>query len=308
MIPTPYADPHIGHAWMAWLNYDAAWRTGGEFTLRFDDTTYERKQLWRQGYSLEHSCERWVDQLTWLCGGPPDKVAFSSENAAAHEEAWARLGLKPPRPTREDCTSDWPFGVGVPQQTAFALAHYHPATLVYHVVDDALGGIDGFYSGMEFLPEAHLYDFFCRQLGWRPPVQCYMPCVRRAEFAVKESKGMPRPPTPVGEIGQPQPIVPSLGELRAAGYEPWMIVDTLRECADRAKEKGLRDVVVPEGHLWPGEVKWLEWRGFEKGLRANAAGGYERAGADCGDDIKRACNVARRERREARRSAQPLRA
>ena len=242
-MPTPYRDPHIGHAWVAWHNYDMAFRTGGRFNLIFDDVAYNLQKLDTQGYPLDVSMARWQAQLEWL-GLVPDAVYKSTDNTEAHEAAWDALGLKPLRGTPTDNVADTTI-MGGPWPPGAAIDVYNPGFVAKWVVDDHIASVDAFANGMQFVGERQLYDFFCRRLGFRAVTQVHLPHIRRAEATRKESKS---------------DGAPSLFDLRDAGYTPLQIISTLRECARISDADGLAEVIVPRGVLEIGrKPKWLQY-------------------------------------------------
>jgi glutamyl/glutaminyl-tRNA synthetase len=241
-VPTPYRDPHIGHAWVAWNNWYHAVRSGGKFVCIFDDDVYHLQNLDFQGYSVEASVAEWVRQLTWL-GCVPDEVVISSDNHEAHEAALAQLGLKMPTAMFGE---SWIGHMIRHPATGAQEDYYHPAIVALHVVDDALASVDAFWGGWEFIGERELYDHFTRALGYRAIYQTYLPEVRREKQPTKESKSLG---------------APTLFDLRDIGYSPQEIIDTLRECDRRSRAAGLRDTVIPHGYLSPTRKRVLKYQG-----------------------------------------------
>lgn len=229
---------HLGHAWVAMHNHAIAKGSGGRFVLIADDVMYYLPQLQIQSWPLVVGVERYVEDLTWL-GLAPDEVVYSTRNAEAHAEAAERLGIA--RPGR--LAKTWQ-GTCVPDVKGVgASAQYDPWLVLVRVVDDYLAGVNAFYRGDDLREEMYLYDDTCRRLGYRPCGQEYLPVVRREGVAKKESKS-------AGAV--------SIRDLRAAGYEPWQLLGTLREAHRRAAKAGLRDVVIPEGVLQKEPLRWLE--------------------------------------------------
>lgn len=243
-MPTPYRDPHIGHAWVAWQNYDMALRSGGQFNLIFDDLAYRLQKLDIQGYTLEGSMARWQEQIEWL-GCKPDRVYVSSDNHAEHAAAWSELGIKPLRDTETHNVIDTPI-MGGPWPPGAVADTYNPAFVAKWCVDDHIAHVDAFANGMQFVGERQLYDFLARRLGFRPVAQVHLPHIRRETASRKESKA---------------DGAPSLFTLRDAGFTPLQIISTLLECARRAEAKGLAEIIIPAGVLeTEGEPQWIEFR------------------------------------------------
>lgn len=247
--PTPYRDLHVGHAWVAWHNWTDAARRGGRFVLILDDIVANLQCLTQQGFSPNVAADRYVEDLAWL-GCDVDDVVFSSRDAEAHAEAASLLNLRHPgRWAAENFT-----GIRVrracSQEPTNDLTEYHPWLTMTRVVDDFLCKVNSVTRGMEphLVGEAHHYDWTYRQLyGGNPPRQEYVPLVRRAGAQDKVSKSAMKDLT--------------LRMLRAEGYTGQDVIGTLRECADRGAQEGLRDVVLPEGVLDLPGVKTLRHRG-----------------------------------------------
>jgi hypothetical protein len=265
--PTPNRDPHIGHAWIAFLNWWAARRSGGEFVVLWDDLSYANGQCEQSGYSLETGILRTREQLTWL-GMAPDREGYWSDHAEAGREAAARLGYRVPRvvglaPTMHGTCQT------MPEDPAAYSALYEPALMALWVVGEARERIDGYYTGTDFLGCAALYEDICRRLGLRPPLRSHVPAVRRETLPEKESKSR-------GAV--------SIADLREAGFEPWQFISTLRECDLRSRHKHLADTVIPAGLLEADPEGWLTYRGdVEAALSCLTCYGDH----DCGPELRR---------------------
>lgn len=235
--PTPYADLHLGHVWVALHNWELARQSGGKFVLIFDDIMHALPNLAVQSFGLQTATERYLEDLAWL-GMAPDEVVYSTRNAEAHAEAAERLGLA--RIGQAQNYKQWPVSVA---DFAGSWIGYHPWLVAVRVIDDALAGVTGFFRGKDLISETQLYDYICRRLGLRTPGQQYIKLVRREASAEKESKSNK------GGI--------SVRDMRDAGYRPAQIVETLRECERLSGVARLEDVVIPDGVLETEEVKVL---------------------------------------------------
>lgn len=256
--PTPYADIHLGTAYISWWNWHYARATGGKFILIVDDTNYYATMLWAQSWSIETAVARLQEDLEWL-GMVPNLTVYSSSSEDGHHLCAAQLNV--PIPRREGVLPE-PIRSPIPLATRYsqwfaicpfdyptASTAYHPFFVLQRVVDDHHAGIQAFVRGADLLPEMQLYDHFARSLGYVPPDQLYVPLVRREGALGKEAK------SGTGGI--------SIRDLREAGYEPDWIIQTLRECEAQSCE-GRRDaVIIPEGVLEPAERKWLPYRDRE---------------------------------------------
>ena len=251
--PTPNNDPHVGHCWVAWLNWQAARRSGGEFVVLWDDVTYEQGLGMLSGWSLETGVRRTREQLTWM-GMAPDREGYYSDHLTEAQAAAERLGYH------------WPRTIGVlpvmgSQPPAMQdderqyVGAYKPAEVALWIVAEHNERIGGYWTGQDFLPLAALHDDMTARLGLRPSRISYTPPVRREQMPEKESKSK-------GAV--------SLGDLRRAGFEPWQIISTLRECARVSKLAGLADVVIPAGMLeeFMGAKAWCEYRGDIDGVES----------------------------------------
>lgn len=281
--PTPNHDIHVGHVWVAWLNWHHARAAGGEFVVLWDDTTYEFGIAWSSGYSFDRGVREVREQLQWL-GMAPDRECRSSDNHAAHVEACERLGIRLPQLIGlEPYHLHKPVGVQTPETSA--LHHrmpYCPGLTVCYVVDDHIAGAQEYYTGDDFLDERLLYEHIAFRLGWVPPRREYVRTITRGASRGKESKTD-------GAYTIPQ--------LRDAGYEPWQIISTLRECERRSRLAGLAHIVVPYGYLTPERVRWLRYRGDVLAMQQTIAG-YELAAAQGDprfvhsiDDIRQRCEL-----------------
>lgn len=235
--PTPYADLHSGHAWVAYHNWAWARNGGGKFIMIVDDIMYNMPNVGNQSFSLGHAVDRYVEDLEWL-GIGPDEVIYSTRNADAHGDAAEKLGF--PRLGLHNAYKVVTIPTAGRETVEFG---YHPWLTMTRVVDDHLAGVTGFWRGMDLIPEMYLYDFVCRSLGWLPPGQGYLPVVRREESATKESKS------------NNQGI--SVRQLRERGYHPASVLETIRECGARSVKAGLMDCVIPRGVLELDEINFL---------------------------------------------------
>lgn len=239
--PTPNSYPHIGHAWVAWKNYEAARGTGGEFNLIFDDLTHKAQCLDLDSVNINHIKKAWVEQLTWLFGEPPDKVLHSADNTERHTIACEELGIRIPRQRGVMRFTGDPVHEATINANPLVISATHPWLVVARVVDDFEANVTGFIRGMDLIGEMGLYEFISQRLGGRTVRQLYIPTVTREQYkaGAKESKSNG---------------AASLFDLRDAGYQPGDIIDTLEEC-DRVRTKsGGAQVVIPGGVLEPGNV------------------------------------------------------
>jgi glutamyl/glutaminyl-tRNA synthetase len=256
--PTPNNPPHVGSGWVAYKNYELARGTGGDFIVIIDDLTYKAQCLDLDSQSMETTREQWLDQLTWLLGEPPDELVTSSDFTEQHKAAWDKLGL------REPMQRGMMRFTGDPVWTAEVNSHPETETTVHtwlvaaRAVDDAAMHVGGFIRGMDLQRECELYAYLCDCLGYRQVRQKYIHTVTRAAL-------------PVGKKESKSEGAPTLAQLRATGYTPKQIIDTLEECERRSRLAGLEQNVLPVGVLEPSQVRVLESRVNVEAYRAQLA-------------------------------------
>ena len=248
MAPTANHDLHIGNIWIAFLNCLRAERTGGKFLVLYDDVTANAHNSGQSGMTTQEARVRIREALGWM-GFVADKEFLSSDNEANQRAACAALGYKYPV-ARGHLAIGFDDVSVVPVQARAVHAspiEYRPELQTCYVADDKWCGVTGYIAGEDFLPSCTLYEDIWRRLGYGPsPAREFVPHVVRGVNNAKESKSD-------GAC--------SILQLREAGYKPWQIISTLRECDRRSKLAGLAKVVVPFGYLTPDGVKWLEYRG-----------------------------------------------
>jgi glutamyl/glutaminyl-tRNA synthetase len=242
--PTPSGDLHCGHVWIALHNWQVAHQTGDPFVLIGDDLTYNLQYLATANYSFAEGMARIEEDLRWL-GLAPDEVVWSSMNAEAHGEAAARLGMRPiSRNHLEHVTMGLHcIASCTPMATPTAVDSYSPWLVLCRAVDDHEAGVQAFYRGDDLIGERQLYDYLVRQLRYVPPAQEYLPVVYRVgeERSRKESKTFGAVP---------------VRELRAAGYQPEHIIQTLQWCAEVSQRERRAGVMIPPGYLTTEAVQW----------------------------------------------------
>jgi len=261
--PTPYADLHVGHVWIAWQCWQHARRSGGKFIVMFDDIQYEIGQLWCQSFKLGDAIKRYMEDLCWLGMEPdlldhieprtfpnsdwedewPRRYAIGSINAEQHAWAAEKLRLAHRRPAMVG-TEQYLLNFVRPALGGLHLGpSYNPWLIMAKAVDDHEAQVSHFFRGHDLAPEEplkaeqFLYDHFYRQLyGGLTPHQSYVLNIRREVSGEKESKG-----NVSGTI--------SLRDMRKARYCAAEIIETLRECARVSIEKKQAHIVIPKGVL-----------------------------------------------------------
>ena len=94
--PTTNGTGHLGHAYIAILNYHAAKSSGGEFIVRFDDD----QEWWveRLGRAkMAEYAEAWNEDLEWL-GIVPNRYTSEAEERGSNEALMAAFPLLANKP------------------------------------------------------------------------------------------------------------------------------------------------------------------------------------------------------------------
>ncbi|MCK9458390.1 MAG: glutamate--tRNA ligase family protein [Proteobacteria bacterium] len=163
--PTPSGRLHLGHLYLALINYHTAAREGGRFIVRFDDLDFpELQSLGRD--KVNEFCETIKEEFSWM----GMKVDLYSHTAKEHETNLQYLsgvpglekddGIKWSRPFVRNEDRPYPF---IPLITAIK------------VVQDHREGCNIIIRGEDLVSESSLYYYFCRLLGFVPPKLCYIP-------------------------------------------------------------------------------------------------------------------------------------
>jgi glutamyl/glutaminyl-tRNA synthetase len=221
--PTVNGRLHVGHVYVALLNYHAAKSTGGRFVVRFDDD----QPHWRIAIG-EEAMDRaagWVkEDLEWL-GLTPD--LYSSERAErAKNEDWIEQELYlytkilPDREIDDFTvmryqpkikTHGWPYP-------------YTPYLTAVKVAQDHREGIDTLIRGDDLVDEFSLYCWLCEVAMIPKPAFYYVPRMMRNNGAMG------------GGLTELTDVSKMLGgcsvkEYRDAGWEPGELVEMLAESA-----------------------------------------------------------------------------
>jgi len=168
--PTTNGTGHLGHAYIAILNYHAAKSSGGEFIVRFDDD----QEWWveRLGRAkMAEYAEAWKEDLEWL-GIVPDRYTSEAEERGSNEALMAAFPLLEIYETvdTEEVNHSYAQIVGWPH--SYPVVSFLTAS---KVIQDHREGIDLLIRGMDLLTEHCLYGYFCRLLGYPMPQMLYVP-------------------------------------------------------------------------------------------------------------------------------------
>lgn len=151
---------HVGHLWMAWLNWAWAKESGGRFVLRFDDLApaCAGEDMARAG--------DWASEgqhLLELAGIVPDSVSYVSAYQV------------PGYPMDAGGRNRW---LRPPSLEGWDNVGCHPALVAARVNADIREGIDAVIRGEELAPELQLYEYLNHALGAAPRQMIYLPRLR----------------------------------------------------------------------------------------------------------------------------------
>lgn len=241
--PTPYGPPHIGHIYIAGLNYSTAASCGGRFVLQADDVWYDVRAYWRQGWPMEMAVQAHSEALNWM--GYEHEVWYSSSNEEMQREACAANGvpwLKEGRPDiRINCPNN-PMGNGfVLGPSGVSDPPVAPWYCAVRAADDYACNIDAFARGFDLANEHALYGWmYYKAFRRRPPGQAYFPLICRREGTEKEASSG-------GATG--------VLALRDVGYTPYQIHCSLQAVAQKSIHECWNAYWIPAKFLTAREVR-----------------------------------------------------
>lgn len=151
---------HIGHLWMAWVNYAWAHQVGGRFILRYDDLApgLAGDDTTRQ---VEWAAEG--EELLRAAGVVPDCVSYVSKYQV------------PDLPLRIESRNTW---LRQPALEGWKDVACSPALVAARVRADIEEGVDVVIRGEELAPELQLYEYLNQHLGGSPRHLVYLPRLR----------------------------------------------------------------------------------------------------------------------------------
>jgi hypothetical protein len=238
---------HLGHAFCAWFPFSYARRIGGTFTVIPNYAGFRIHDLDNQSYSWEICVARFSEDLNWL--GYEHALLDTKALWPEYVAAGNRLGYRMPWHDYENIGMD--IGSVRHPFEDFDGVLYDPWVVVASCMDYETARSDAMWRGLDRLASAQLYADVALRLGYRPPVQQFVPTVWREGNTRKESKS---------EIGGT-----TVRSLRDAGYTPLQVTDTLRELHRRWKLipqwERTPHIVIPAGLLTPDTVGALEYQG-----------------------------------------------
>lgn len=142
---------HLGHLWMAWVNYAWAKQENGRFVLRFDDLApryFDHESVARQS-------ARYADEglnLLERAGIVPDATTFLS----------AQEGDVLQFPLRSGGQNHW---LRAPNLEGHANIISSPRLVAARVMADIREGVDTVIRGEDLTPEIQLYEYLNEMLG-----------------------------------------------------------------------------------------------------------------------------------------------
>lgn len=156
--PTCNGDLHLGHLYIALINYHEAKQSGGKFILRLDDEQPEWiEKIGRDG--LRHYGASALETLRAI-GIKPDEWYFQSRVVIDQAPAY-----KP-----------HPFPVPIdPLATAQTWYGYTPNFTYRKVTMDYRDQVGAVIRGVDLLGEFSLYQFYVDLLGYPAPHHYYLP-------------------------------------------------------------------------------------------------------------------------------------
>lgn len=172
--PTPRSGLHIGHVWLAWLNYEEARRRGGKFIVRMETMLIKRNQIDEIKHDntfMKRDVAMILDQLEWL-GIPPDFVSWEDVEQLVVD---AVLEQHPEIPRTSVPMN---FTIGTKDSTGIRCAFHETAP---RVISDYYLGCDPVIRGDDLLCEHFFYVWMCQHLGFPIPEMIYVPRIRNEE-------------------------------------------------------------------------------------------------------------------------------
>lgn len=166
--PTTNGKFHLGHIYMALVNFYEADRSGGSFTLRFDDD----QRIWgiRNGThddSIKRSMEKNLARFGIVC---------STKSQRAYKEEATRI-LTDLNGGPFNKFIDMVYADNSPEVLGDDIVYYpyHPYLTAYKVVFDFMDQVNLLIRGIDLITESSLYQHFCESFNLPCPTQIYLP-------------------------------------------------------------------------------------------------------------------------------------
>ena len=170
--PTINGPLHLGHLYMILVNEFEAHNSGGEFSIRFDDTQSHwcEKINWQE---RQHLCEEIKEDLEWLGIKVKYYISQSSMDYDVKRLMYSlchKVSLKIPKSNILDLSS-YPDVV----QDSVLYYPYNPYLTMEKVIMDYLQNITLLVRGSDLLGEYSLYSYFREELGFGKIRQIFLP-------------------------------------------------------------------------------------------------------------------------------------
>lgn len=153
---------HLGHLYMAWVNYTMAKMHGGRFILRFDDLA---PRMCGEDTTLMPKWAAEAEAILRQAGLPPDKVTYVGSYSDLN------LGF----PEHIDSRNLWVRGPALEGCEDLGCS---PLLVAARVRADIAEEIDVVIRGEELVPELQLYEFLNAHFGGQPRQLVYLPRLR----------------------------------------------------------------------------------------------------------------------------------
>lgn len=165
--PTVNGRLHLGHLYVILVNECEAHRSGGKFTLRFDDDQFYWKV--RNQSPVEDMRKGMIRDLTDM-GVKLDAYTSQEEMSARTHKMLDEFGYKKSGVLHHAYTHSY-----LPETKD---GRFYPFVADYtaeKVVQDFIEGIDLLIRGEDLLTEFSLYNYFCRLWDLPTPKQVFLP-------------------------------------------------------------------------------------------------------------------------------------
>lgn len=225
--PTTNGNIHLGHLYLALLNYHTAKNTGGRFIVRFDDD----QKYWKDKLGKEKNnelCEQIKEDLKWV-GLVPDLYSYTSQEKEKNEESIKNIIELDYYLTDKKFIPEEHNEAGI--KNIERSYPYVPYLTAIKVVQDWREGINLLIRGDDLATEFSLYCYFCRCLDIPIPKHLYVP------------KLMQKIQGKAGAVSDLSDVSKTIGnfkirDLREQGYSVKQIIGLLEDACLVDKLKG----------------------------------------------------------------------
>lgn len=182
--PTSNGNLHLGHIYVALVNYTVAKQSGGTFTLRFDDN----QEIWNIRTGRQQAiCDQMLTDLS-VFGMEPDEVISQLNSESAMHNVVMHLNggkLEHPAMVWSDASPDV---VG----NDIVYCAYNYILTAEKVAYDFMSETNCLIRGEDLITESLLYAHICEKWRLPQPRQIYLPRLLNCDLAeISKSKGFP---------------------------------------------------------------------------------------------------------------------